>query len=141
VTSKEEMEAGIAAYRGRRGMPQTVLFDSMALLLARSAGVEPGLHRWPELARELMFGPLTPTSFRMSGRDSLPDAPKRFATESQAFGCMKSGNFTPEQIAQLQALAVLVAMSHLAGSSRTSVLAGMPLPPSDVTLLTARFGG
>jgi dimethylaniline monooxygenase (N-oxide forming) len=104
VPSKEEMEAG-QAYRGRRGMPQTVLFDLMALLFARSAGVEPELHRWPELARELMFGPLRPTSFRMSGRDSLPDAPKRFATESQAFGCMKSGNFTPEQIAQLQALA------------------------------------
>jgi len=44
----------------------------MTLLFARSAGVEPELHRWPELAREPMFGPLTPTSFRMSGRDSLP---------------------------------------------------------------------
>ena len=53
--SKEEMEAGIAAYRERRGMPQTVLFDLMALLFARSTGVEPELHRWPELARELMF--------------------------------------------------------------------------------------
>jgi dimethylaniline monooxygenase (N-oxide forming) len=42
--SKEEMEAGIAAYRGRRGMPQTALFDLMALLFARSAGVEPELH-------------------------------------------------------------------------------------------------
>jgi hypothetical protein len=76
----------------------------MALLFARSAGVEPELHRWPELARELMFGPLTPTSFRMSGRDSLPDAPQRFSKEAQAFGCMKSGKFAPEQIAQLQVL-------------------------------------
>ena len=65
---------------------------------------EPELHRWPELARELMFGPLPPASFRMSGRDNLPDAPKRFATEAQAFGCIKSGKFAPEQIAQLQAL-------------------------------------
>jgi dimethylaniline monooxygenase (N-oxide forming) len=99
------MEVGIAAYSGRRGTPQTVPFDLMALLFARSAGVEPELHRWLELARELMFGPLTQTLFRMNGRDSLPDAPKRFATEFQAFGCMKSQNFTPEQIAQLQALA------------------------------------
>jgi len=103
--SNEEMETGIAAYRGRRGMPQTVSFDLMALLFARSAGVEPELHRWPELARELMFGPLTPTSFRLSGRDSLRDAPQCFATEAQAFGCIKSGKFAPEQIAQLQALA------------------------------------
>ena len=77
----------------------------MALLFAQSAAVEPELHRWPELPRELMFGPLTPTSFRMSGRDSLPDAPKRFATESQAFGCVKSGEFAPDQVAQLQGLA------------------------------------
>ena len=52
-----------------------------------------------------MFRPLTQTSFRMSGRDSLPDAPERFVTESQAFGRIKSGKFAPEQIAQLQALA------------------------------------
>jgi hypothetical protein len=103
--SKEEMEAGVTGYRGGRGMPQTVLFDVMALLFARSAGVELELHRWPELARELMFGPLTPTSFRMSGRDSLPEAPQHFAREAQAFGCIKSGKFAPEQIAQLKALA------------------------------------
>ena len=102
--SNEEMDAGVAAYRGRRGMPQTVGFDLMAILFARSAGVEPELYRWPELARELMFGPLTPTSFRLSGRDSLPDAPKRIAAEAQAFGCIKSRKFAPEQIAQLQAL-------------------------------------
>jgi dimethylaniline monooxygenase (N-oxide forming) len=99
------MEVGIAAYSGRRGTPQTVPFDLMALLFARSAGVEPELHRWLELARELMFGPADTDVIPMNGRDSLPDAPKRFATEFQAFGCMKSQNFTPEQIAQLQALA------------------------------------
>lgn len=103
--SKEELEAGVAAYRERRGTPQTVPFDLMALLFARSAGVEPELHRWPELARALMFGPLTPMSFRLNGRDSLPDAPKRFATEAQTFGCIKSSKFAPEQIGQLQALA------------------------------------
>ena len=51
--SKEEMEAGIAAYRELGECPQTVLFDLVVLLLARSTGVEPELHRWPELAREL----------------------------------------------------------------------------------------
>jgi dimethylaniline monooxygenase (N-oxide forming) len=103
--SKEEFEAGIAAYRARRGMPQLMSFDTMALLFARAAGVEPELDRWPDLARPLMFGPLTPTSFRMSGHDSVPDAPQRFAREIQASGCMPSNEFAPTQIGQLQALA------------------------------------
>jgi hypothetical protein len=77
----------------------------MATLFARAARVEPDLERWPELARPLMFGPLTPMSFRMSGRDSLPDAPQRFAAEVQAFGCMPSNELMPMQISQLQGLA------------------------------------
>jgi hypothetical protein len=52
-----------------------------------------------------MFGPLTPVSFRMSGRDSLPDAAERFSAEVQCFGCMSSNELAPMQIAQLQALA------------------------------------
>lgn len=103
--SQEELEEGVAAYRARRGMPQVVLYDVIAQLFARAAGVEPELERWPELARALMFGPLTPTSFRMSGRDSLPDAPKRFAEEAKMFGCIRSDKLAPEQIAQLRALA------------------------------------
>jgi hypothetical protein len=52
-----------------------------------------------------MFGPLAPVSFRMSGRNSLPDAPARFAQEVQSFGCTPSNELMPMQIAQLQALA------------------------------------
>jgi dimethylaniline monooxygenase (N-oxide forming) len=67
--------------------------------------VEPELERWPELARPLMFGPLTPMSFRMSGRDSLADASERFAAEVMAFGCVPSNQLMPMQIDQLQGLA------------------------------------
>jgi 2-polyprenyl-6-methoxyphenol hydroxylase-like FAD-dependent oxidoreductase len=76
-----------------------------AMLFARAAGVEPELGRWPELARPLLFGPLSPMSFRMSGRDSIPDAPARFSEDVRAFGCMPSNGLTPMQIGQLQALA------------------------------------
>ena len=67
--------------------------------------MEPELERWPELARPLMFGPLTPMSFRMSGRDSLADASERFAAEVMAFGCVPSNQLMPMQIDQLQGLA------------------------------------
>jgi len=103
--SKEELEAGVAAYRARRGTPQIVFADSMATLFARAARVEPELERWPDLARSLIFGPLAPMSFRMSGRDSLTDAPWRFAADVQAFGCVTSNQLAPMQVGQLQALA------------------------------------
>ena len=41
----------------------------------------------------------------MNGRDSVADAPQRFAAEVQAYGCMTSDKLEPMQIAQLQALA------------------------------------
>lgn len=105
MPSKEELEAGVAAYRARRGAPQIVFTDTMATLFARAAGVEPELECWPDLARPLLFGPLTPMSFRMSGRDSLPDAPQRFAADVKAFGCMLSNQLAPMQVEQLQGLA------------------------------------
>ena len=103
--SKEELEAGVAAYRSRRGGPQTLPMHVAALLFARAAGVEPDLERWPVLGRALMFGPLAPVSFRLSGRDALEDASHRFAEEVRCFGCMTSNELAPMQIGQLQALA------------------------------------
>jgi hypothetical protein len=44
-------------------------------------------------------------SFRMSGRDSLPDAPQRFAADVRIFGCVPSNQLAPMQIGQLQGLA------------------------------------
>jgi hypothetical protein len=103
--SKNDMEAGIAAYRARRGGPQSLTTHAAAVLFSRSAGVEPELQRWTDLARALIFGPLAPVSFRMSGRDSVADGPQRFAAEVQVFGCMPSNELTPMQAAQLHALA------------------------------------
>jgi hypothetical protein len=103
--STDELEAGVAAYRARRGAPQSMPNHVMALLFSRAAGVEPELERWPNLARPLLFGPLTPVSFRMSGRDSLPEAPERFRAEVRAFGCMPSCDFTPAEMGRLEALA------------------------------------
>jgi hypothetical protein len=71
------MELDITAYRARRGFPLATPMHRAAIHFAREAGVEPDIERWPELARGLFFGPLSPISFRLSGRDALPDAPRR----------------------------------------------------------------
>jgi len=105
MPSQAAMEAGIGAWRARRGGPQDMPMNTMALMFAREAGVEPDPRDWPELARALLFGPLSGISFRLSGRDSLPEAPLRVALEAAAFGAVPSPALSAEQCAQLQALA------------------------------------
>ena len=80
--------------------------SEMCLLFARLAGVEPDVDQWPELKRALLFGPLTPISFRLSGPDALPDAPQRFAAEAAEFGLITSPELTEseqEMLVTLQA--------------------------------------
>lgn len=98
---------GLAAYQSRRGQPQEMPMHQMALLFARAAGVEPELHQWSDHLRALLFGPLSATSFRLSGPDSLPDAAQRFAEEAIAFGAVPAPQLTPDQQAQLEALAAM----------------------------------
>ena len=86
----EEMQLGLDACRAGGGAPQKTKMNLIALLFARAAGVEPEPQRWPELRRALLFGPLAPVSFRLQGRDALPDAAARSAGEAMAFGCVQS---------------------------------------------------
>jgi dimethylaniline monooxygenase (N-oxide forming) len=101
---REQMQLGISAYRARRGLPQATPMHRAAIHFAREAGVEPDVERWPDLARILFFGPLSPSSFRLSGRDALPDAPERML---QAAACNSgpTSQLTTEQCSRLQALA------------------------------------
>jgi dimethylaniline monooxygenase (N-oxide forming) len=77
----------------------------MALLFAREANAEPDLMEWPQLARALLFGPLSAISFRLSGPDCLPNAGERIAAEARALGTVANSTFSSEEAAQLQALA------------------------------------
>ncbi|HVN32831.1 MAG TPA: NAD(P)-binding domain-containing protein [Thermoanaerobaculaceae bacterium] len=103
--SSDAMWAGIAALRAQRNGQHQVPMNVAALLFAREAGVEPDLQRWPELARALLFGPLTAVSFRLDGRDALPDAPQRVAQDAATFRAVPSTVLTPEERSGLEALA------------------------------------
>ena len=50
---------------------------TLMVQLAREAGIEPNIEQWPELEDALLFGPLTPVSFRLNGRDPLLEAASR----------------------------------------------------------------
>jgi dimethylaniline monooxygenase (N-oxide forming) len=104
--SGETMRKGIAAYRAGRGGPQLKSGNRLALMFAREAGIEPDLRQWPGLARALLFGPLSAISFRLSGPDGLSEAPARIMADARALGTIVDQEFTPEEITQLEALAV-----------------------------------
>ncbi|WP_207540876.1 flavin-containing monooxygenase [Sabulicella rubraurantiaca] len=94
------MREGLASCRARRGGPQTVPMHAMALLFARNAGVEPDPDLWPELRRALLFGPLSPVSFRLSGPDRRNDAASRTLADAARFGCLTSSLMTAEEAAR-----------------------------------------
>jgi dimethylaniline monooxygenase (N-oxide forming) len=101
----QAMRQGVEAYRAQRHLPQLVPMHTTARIFASEAGVEPNLTEWPDLARPLLFGPLTAISFRLSGRDALADARERLLRDASEFGVVPSLQLLPEQCAQLQALA------------------------------------
>jgi dimethylaniline monooxygenase (N-oxide forming) len=88
--SDSDRRSAIDAYRANRGKPQKTRMDLAALTFARAAGVEPNLPHWPQLRRELLFGPLAPSGFRLDGPDALPDAAERFARDAARFGAISS---------------------------------------------------
>ncbi len=105
VVPREQMEAGVTAYRAHRGGPRMVPMHIAAITFARAAGVEPDLHQWPDLTRALLFGPLSPISFRLNGHDSLADAAARVTEDAKTFGAIPTPQLPPMQKGQLQALA------------------------------------
>ncbi len=99
------MRRTVEAYRARRHLSQIVPMHITARMFAGNAGVDPDVTAWPALARPLLFGPLTPISYRISGRDALPDAIERTIREASEFGFAPPSELTREQCAQLQAMA------------------------------------
>jgi len=95
--SREALAAGLNRSRAQRGGPQNIPMQVLALLFARNAGVEPDLGRWPELERALLFGPLSPVSFRLQGPDDLADAPALTAAAAACFGAIRSPEMDAEE--------------------------------------------
>lgn len=88
-----------------RQMPAQLPLQMLALQFARLAGVEPDPVTHPALARALLFGPLSPVSFRLSGPDALSDAAARTAAVASLYGAMPQTALNAVERQQLAALA------------------------------------
>ena len=94
----------VAAARATRGSAQLQAMHAVAIGFARLAGVEPDLRAWPQLARALLFGPLSADSFRLCGPDALEDAPARILADAALHGTAATPRFTPSELALLREL-------------------------------------
>lgn len=93
----ETLALGVAAYRARRKLPQDQQMHMMAIRFARLAGVEPDVTAWPQIARALLFGPLVPDGFRLSGPDALFDAAEQVTRQAAALGAVTTRTFTEDE--------------------------------------------
>ena len=105
MPTAEAMAGSVAACAARRGTLPLVRAHLAGPMFAREAGVEPDLARWPWLARALLFGPLSPASFRLEGPDALAGAPARVAADAAAFDAVCGSTFTAAERAELETIA------------------------------------
>ncbi|MEO8244630.1 MAG: NAD(P)-binding domain-containing protein [bacterium] len=92
-TTTEQRAAILAA----RAAPPALPMHALAVQFARLAGVEPTVARWPDLERALLFGPLSPASFRLEGPAALPDAAQRSVDAAGAFGRIIRPDYDPDE--------------------------------------------
>ena len=70
------IRAGMAAPR-----PSIESHHVLGLLLAEEQGVSPDPLAWPELAEALLFGPMLPSRYRLSGHGARADAAELFSAQ------------------------------------------------------------
>lgn len=100
----DRMRTELASGRYRPVRGTNVPMHVMALLFSRLAGVEPDIAEDPGLTRALLFGPLSPASFRLSGPDARQDARHRTLQAAAAFGHIEGPEMSPDQAAFREAI-------------------------------------
>jgi dimethylaniline monooxygenase (N-oxide forming) len=81
-----------------QGEPPLDPHNALALTLAEELGVAPNATDWPELSEALMFGPMLPPRYRLSGPGAMDGAAELFAEQLAASPC------APVDPADLEAL-------------------------------------
>jgi dimethylaniline monooxygenase (N-oxide forming) len=93
LPDEAKMRATIA-----QGQPPLDPHNTLALTLAEELGVAPNVEDWPELSEALIFGPLLPPRYCLSGPGAMDGAADLFAEQLAASPC------SPVDPADLEAL-------------------------------------
>ncbi|QHJ06917.1 flavin-containing monooxygenase [Hymenobacter busanensis] len=103
--STEEMAAGVAASQHFNQFRGMATCQEVAEKLSANLGVAPTLDHYPDLVRELFFGLLAPSQFRLEGHGRQPDARARFERTSRHFTAGQPVPLNEQQIGGLMMLA------------------------------------
>ena len=92
--------------------------NALALTLSEQLGVSPEPLDWPELAEPLVFGPLLPPRYRLSGPGAQPAAATRFADQLAA---SPRSPVDPDDLDTLRALGWPATADAIATPAQTGV--------------------
>ena len=84
-----------------QGQPPLDAHNALSLTLAEELGVSPNVEQWPELSEALVFGPLLPPRYRLSGPGAMQSAADLFAEQ------LAASPRAPVDAADLEALPTL----------------------------------
>lgn len=97
-----DMAKGLVQARQARQGPPSLPMHVLAVMFARLIGAEPDLGRWPDLERALLFGPLSPVSFRLQGPDAHAGAVAATARAAAEFGHITHNELEPGERARTE---------------------------------------
>jgi cation diffusion facilitator CzcD-associated flavoprotein CzcO len=104
LPAANEMDDNVRTYRMMRGLNAPLLCHEVAIDLATAAGVEPDPQAFPELAAGLVFGPIVPAQFRLSGHGRHEGAVAKLRTALKAAGATATPPIADEQLGLLAML-------------------------------------
>jgi len=99
-----EMAEQVHLFREMRKLEAPLLYHEVAVEIAIAAGLEPDLEDFPEYAAGLVFGPVIPAQFRLSGHGSHTRGGEELAAALAAVGRKATSKIDAEQRGLLQML-------------------------------------
>lgn len=101
----DAMSNQIHQFRELRKLGAPLLYHEVAVELATAAGLEPDIADFPELAAGLVFGPLIPAQFRLTGHNCHPKGREQLDAALAAVGQTATPEVQQEQLDLLTMLA------------------------------------
>ncbi|QIL77641.1 flavin-containing monooxygenase [Hymenobacter sp. HDW8] len=105
LPTQTQMEQGLAEAEQFKQVRDEITSHESMHMFSHDLGVAPSLDRYPDLARELLFGLLVPAQFRLEGHRSRPDARARFEQNSRCYTAGQAIPLDQQQRAGLMMLA------------------------------------
>ena len=99
-----QMQEQVQQFREMRKHKAPLLYHEVAVEVAIAAGLEPDIEDFPELAAGLVFGPIIPAQFRLSGHGSHAKGREQLDAALAEVGQTATPKIDGEQLGLLQML-------------------------------------